>query len=144
MSPEVGDPRLPVRFWTKVHRSVSGCWEWQGCISTKGYARFSHESVAHYGHRVAYEALRGPIPSGLVIDHLCNNTRCVNPQHLEPVSNAENIRRGLALKPRKTHCPKGHPYEGENLKVDSRGYRNCRICCRAASLAAYRRKRARA
>lgn len=78
-------------------------------------------------HVAAYELVVGPIPPGLEPDHLCRNKRCVHPGHLEPVTHAENTRRGLS---HRTHCPHGHPYSGDNLYVDPRGHRQCRTCAR--------------
>lgn len=84
---------------------------------------------------MSHELHKGPIPEGLVIDHLCRNRGCVNPDHLEAVTQRENILRGeglAAANARKTHCPKGHPYSGENLYVvPSSGRRQCRICADA-------------
>lgn len=72
----------------------SGCWEFDGCL-VQGYGHAWLDGKQVKVHRAAYEALVGPIPEGLVIDHLCRNTACYNPAHLEPVTNAENIRRGV-------------------------------------------------
>ena len=96
-------------------------------------------------HRLAYELEIGPIPAGLEIDHLCRVRNCVNPAHLEPVTHAENIRRGtgpLAENARKTECVHGHPLEGANLYVrPGDGHRQCRACNTARS-AAWRARRA--
>jgi hypothetical protein len=89
-------------------------------------------------HRVAYEALIGPIPDGLQLDHLCRNRACVNPLHTEPVTQIENIRRGEAGVPSgsqqraKTHCPQGHPYSQGNTYIRKNGHRMCRTCNAAA------------
>lgn len=89
-----------VRFWTKVKRGDE-CWEWQGEILWTGYGRFSvSPKVKILAHRYAYEATNGAIPEGLVIDHLCRNRRCVNPDHLEPVTRSENVKRGLPFRQR--------------------------------------------
>jgi hypothetical protein len=79
-------------------------------------------------HRLSYEHHVGPIPDGLQIDHTCRNRKCVNPEHLEPVTNAENTTRQDHAERRKTHCPKGHPYDEANTYVDPSGARRCRAC----------------
>ncbi len=84
-------------------------------------------------HRFAYELLVGPIPDGLVIDHLCRVRHCVNPAHMEPVTRWENTLRGgsfSAVAARQTHCVNGHPFDEENTHVDRRGFRRCRACNR--------------
>jgi len=81
-------------LWERVE--VTGfCWNWTGYLNRAGYGRFMHEGRMQLSHRVSYETLVASIPEGLVIDHLCRNPRCVNPDHLEPVTKAENTRRGL-------------------------------------------------
>lgn len=111
---------------------LTGCWFWLGTISN-GYGRLSlgrrKEGTRRsaLAHRIAYEMARGPIPDGLVIDHLCRQRSCVNPDHMELVSSVENVMRGEsgpATNARKPCCPNGHPYESR----DSRGWRICRIC----------------
>lgn len=105
----------------------SGCWIWQRSIQANGYARMTVKGERHYVHRLAYELLVGPIPEGLHLDHLCRNRACCNPAHLEPVTCLENVRRGQG-NGSQTHCPQGHPYEGDNLVVYA-GHRQC-IACR--------------
>lgn len=94
-------------------------------------------------HRASYEAFVGPL-GALYIDHLCKTPACVNPAHMEPVTNSENVRRGNAgLRNRlKTHCPHGHPYAGENLIVTNRGERVCKACHYARVMKRDRRLRA--
>ncbi len=126
-----GDPRLPPHFWSKVHALNNGCWEWQAG-KTEGYGRFhfSHREAV-YAHRFAYERLVGPIPEGLTIDHLCRNRACVIPGHMEPVTNSVNVLRGVgppARNARKTHCPRGHPYDSINTRYGGNGDRYCRAC----------------
>lgn len=97
------------RFWGKVEKSGE-CWLWLGSHG-KGYGRFSIDGVLRGAHRVAFEWLRGPIKSGLVIDHLCRNPICVNPAHMEAVTNRENIMRGYGIAAKEfsqTHCKYGH------------------------------------
>ena len=84
-------------------------------------------------HRFSYERAKGVIPEGLELDHLCRNPACVNPDHLEAVSGHENVRRSdgpSAINARKSHCPNGHPYLGENL-VRWKNHRYCVACKRA-------------
>ena len=92
-------------------------------------------------HRVVYEALVGPIPDGLWIDHLCRNRSCVNPDHLEPVTPKENIRRGVKSKRNWTACPKGHTYTPDNTYWRPTGQRRCRDCG-AARAREYRKRKA--
>lgn len=121
------------RFWEKVNvNTPSGCWEWLGKLNEDGYGSFYENKIVHRAHRWSYESIVGPIPDGLEIDHLCRNRACVNPEHMEPVTHAENVRRGKSheVNRKKTHCPQGHPYSGDNLYVSPKGYRACRTCQR--------------
>lgn len=92
-------------------------------------------------HRAAWEEQIGPIPEALVLDHLCRVKNCVNVLHLEPVTSAENTRRGDAGKVRgaqmaaKTHCPQGHEYTPNNLRASKEGWRLCKACHRARAAA---------
>lgn len=133
-----GDPEKLLtpwdRFWAKVD-TTGICWEWTGSLTGPGHGHLWFQGRYRGAHCVAYELLVGPIPAGLHLDHLCRNRPCVNPDHLEPVTPAENIRRGSSLsaqRARRTECPKGHPYDAENTVTDRRGRRYCRECRRAA------------
>ena len=107
------------------------CWIWNGYRDGKGYG---HTHRCQKGrvqtHRYVYELTRGPIPEGLQLDHLCRITSCANPDHLEPVTNAENHARSVRAK--KHRCEHGHPLIEPNLilKKGRAGatYRNCRVC----------------
>ena len=126
------------RFWAKVDKT-EGCWLWTAYVNRDGYGRVSFNQTMRLAHRVAYELLVGPIPSGLELDHLCRVPACVNPAHLEPVTHQENIRRGTAGQRCKeraaavTHCPQGHPYDEENTFIRRDGRRRCKACSAAKS-----------
>lgn len=108
--------------------SPSGCWLWKK-PTPNGYGRVG----LVWAHRLAYELLVGPIPTGLELDHLCRAPACVNPAHLEPVTHFENLRRGngpAAINARKTHCIRGHGFTAENTYRPPSGDRRCRTCVR--------------
>lgn len=119
------------RFWQRVSNIGSdGCWEWQG-YARKGYGRFhAKRGRKVMAHRYAYEAMVGPIPDGLHMDHLCRNRRCVNPAHLDVVTNEENRRRGL-LGSARTHCARGHSLTPDNVVPWAKGPRQCLACHKA-------------
>jgi hypothetical protein len=127
---------VEIRFWEKVDDS-GDCWEWLAARNPNGYGAFRVDGQMRRAHRVAYELIVGPIPPGLRLDHLCRNRGCVNPEHLEPVTQRENIIRGVgpamaaAHQQAKTHCPQGHPYSPENTYyyAPTNG-RHCRECSR--------------
>lgn len=145
-----GGPEVE-RFWRRVNKNgpvpdarpdLGPCWLWTGGLTAHSYGSFACEPRRPNGHlsskgahRYAYEILVGPVPEGLVLDHLCRVKACVCPEHLEPVTNAENLRRGApnvsALNREKTHCDYGHPFSGENLRIRPKtGERQCRACMR--------------
>ena len=133
------DSAVLARFWAKVDKNgpihpklKTPCWLWTGSL-TQGYGSVSLNGRSYSAHRLAYETLVGPMEVGLVTDHLCRNRCCCNPSHLEPVTNVENVMRGVgitALNAAKTHCKYGHPLEESNVYRDKRGRRECRICKR--------------
>lgn len=123
--------RDKVRFWAKVEKQSNGCWVWLGAKYTGGYGSFCLNSKCVPAHRVSYEWENGPISKGLTLDHLCRNRACINPAHLESLTMKENILRGqglAAVNHRKTHCPKGHPYDTSNTYLVADGSRMCKAC----------------
>lgn len=110
---------------TRIRVNDNWCWIWTGA-KTGGYGRITVARKQYVTHRYIYELLVGPIPEGLQIDHLCRTPPCVNPAHLEPVTALENTRRSHGPG-RRTHCPNGHPYAGDNL-IRYAGRRYCRAC----------------
>lgn len=151
--------RREARFWAHVDVTggPSACWPFDKVNSQTGYGHYRGFGQWN-AHRAAYVLAKGSIPDGLVIDHLCRNDACVNPEHLEAVTHRENVRRGLlsSLRPwhrysregdprsMRTACNHGHPLVGDNVYViPSTGHRLCRTCHRARSRASYHRRKAR-
>lgn len=129
------DTRLPEKFRSKfVVNPDTDCWEWTAATEAAGYGLFSVNRKSCRAHRVAYAALRGPIPSGLVIDHLCRVHPCVNPDHMEVVTAKVNSLRGYgapAINARKTHCKRNHEFTPENTGNRPSGGRYCKACNKA-------------
>lgn len=122
--------RLEANFWRNI-RKTSGCWYWMGRVVHGGYGSVSIGHSSFLAHRASYELYNGRIGEGLTVDHLCRNRLCVRPEHLEAVTQRENVMRGEGLaaqEARRTHCSRGHPFNGENLGIDRRGHRWCRAC----------------
>lgn len=127
----------------------SGCWLWLAALDIGGYGKFSTNRRSMQAHRIGWNLYRGPIPPGMMLDHMCRTRSCVNPDHMRIVTPFENsVENSLgpsALNYQKTHCTHGHPFSGENLKVyanpklPGRFYRYCRAC----HAAYYQRKRGR-
>lgn len=148
---------LPQRFWDKV-RKTDGCWLWTGAITAYGYPKYRTYRHVDAAYRVLWEDTHGPIPEGYELDHICHSRdqtciagsecqhrRCVNPDHLEPVSGAENLRRAHRISDR---CRNGHEKTPENIRVRVRPggvvTRDCRVCLRAQKRKAYAKQAARA
>lgn len=134
---------LAQRVLARCETNETGCWLFQGALS-RGYGRVStydattKKQIVQQAHRVVYEYHVGPIPEGLVLDHLCKNRNCVNPDHLDPVTVQENTDRAVEIQrianAEKTHCPKGHPYTKRNTYTPKgKTARYCRECGREAS-----------
>lgn len=138
------------RFWDFVFPEPNtGCWLFAGGDNGRGYGLFAlTRGKKSYAHRIAYESMVGPIPKGLQIDHKCNVRCCVNPDHLEPVTAAENMRRAVArgavFRAPLTHCRNGHLLGAANTTMRTkrgRTYQSCRTCARAHYKAYRGRKR---
>lgn len=124
------------RFWPKVDVGAHDeCWLWQGAVGSHGYGNFFAEGEYVLAHRFIYEAVVGPIPAGLTIDHRCDTPLCENPNHLRPLTNGDNNARGNSLsarRKRQTRCLKGHPFNAHNTIIRPNGARTCRECRRAS------------
>jgi hypothetical protein len=121
----------------------SGCWIWIGADDGGRYGNAWVNGKLVKAHRASYEMHRGPIPAGMQIDHLCRVKCCVNPDHLEAVTDAENRQRAKSWNPNrlKRECPEGHPYSGDNLHIRPNGNRRCKHCSRVSALSRYHRNR---
>jgi len=122
-------PSFPKLFARRVLALPNGCWRWTRTVLSNGYGQVTISCKRGSAHRTAYEMARGPVPDGLVLDHLCRFRACVNPDDLEPVTNRINILRGpspaawfaVAL-----ICTHGHSLEDAHLRPS--GGRTCRVC----------------
>lgn len=145
------------RFWSKVDMlnppkselmHLGGCWTWTGKPRKEdGYGQFRLGNRVVKAHKFGYEHVVGPVPDGLVLDHLCRNRICIRPGHLEPVTIGENTIRGRAAEVNRarhaarTHCSAGHELTPENTRHVNAGGRRCRTCL-AEWNRAYRRRKA--
>lgn len=144
------------RIMTRVVRTASGCWVCQLKPNYSGYIRIKDGDRLVRAHRVIYEHHKGPVPAGLELDHLCRVRACCNPDHLEAVTHAENMRRGVrsaavveafiaagrARAKAQKFCVHGHAYTPENTGYHHGGRRFCRTCNRNEAREYQRRKRA--
>jgi len=145
--PTVSIPEFTDDFVERFMRNIDmskglfECWEWMGSKDAYGYGQIGRNCHMYKVHRVLYTYFVSIIPFGLTLDHKCRNRSCVNPSHLEPVSNHENILRGesfTAKQSRQTYCINGHPLSGENLSIrynkdGSFRARQCQTCRRIAN-----------
>jgi len=137
------------RFYAKVQPHESGCHLWTGAIhSEDGYGYFGigqkPTKRSCHAHRVAWEIHhRQEIPTGLQIDHLCRVRACVNPAHLEVVTQKENSRRspGRGGRWRLTHCMRGHLFDVASTRIAANGTRHCKICTQMRDVGRYARRK---
>lgn len=136
MSNEIDNYEINQRFKKKIREDkVSGCWHWIGAQKGNGYGNSWLNGRNQPAHRVIYQLIKGEIPDGMDLDHLCRNRICVNPNHLEPVTRSVNLSRGLSgenlasIARSMTHCKRGHEFTEENTRL-YRGKRCCRACAR--------------
>lgn len=118
------------RFLSHVNKTDS-CWLWTASKDSRGYGYFYSGNKNVKAHRASYQFFVGEIPANMVIDHLCKNPSCVNPKHIEAVTQAENLYRGdtlAAINRAKTHCKNGHEFTQANTITRKNGTRNCRTC----------------
>lgn len=132
--PNVRRPRRPYAESFEMYaRRGPDCWEWTGTVGNHSYGIITSGRQSKLAHRWSYEHHTGPIPQGLVIDHLCRNRTCVNPAHMEAVTNEENLRRGEGYgiqNGMRSTCIHGHEYTPENTYTDPQGGIRCRACSR--------------
>jgi hypothetical protein len=122
----------------EVRAGDNDCWLWNKSVRKDGYGTFYANGKQNYAHRFSYEFFIGAIPQGLHLDHLCRVRNCVNPKHLEPVTQWENTHRA-ALANEKKNCPQGHPFDEINTYL-YRGGKKCKIC-KLASTRKWRAKK---
>ena len=135
-------PSALQRFFGFVELAPNGCWLWHGHKRVGEYGGF-WDDREFLAHRWAYEAFIGPVPEGDVLDHVCDTPACVNPRHVRPASQRENVLRGNAppaWQLTRTHCKWGHPYDKENTLIHA-GKRECKTCRNAKERDRYHRKR---
>lgn len=135
---------VPLRLSYNIVVDDNGCWIWQGNVSGPGYGTLNLAGKSRLAHRISYELFIGHIPEGLDLDHLCRVRRCINPNHLEPVTRKVNLHRGETWKWRldKLTCKYGHPLEGSNLRKGKGRERICIACDNRRSRERNARRRA--
>lgn len=123
---------LEVRFWEKVEKhGPDECWPWLGAQAGKSPRGALWEGgKVIYAHRIALQLAGVEIPAGLVVDHLCKNGLCMNPAHMrvttQKINSTENSDSPMAKNSRKTHCVRGHPLSGDNIRIEHKPTRYTR------------------
>ena len=133
------DQLLPHRFTNKVFYPGNGCWEWKSTKDENGYGRFKIDSKTIHAHKYSYESFFGLMSISMESDHLCLNKSCVNPDHIEAVTHAENTKRAF---PQKAICINGHIIDYSNTIQRSKGNSICKLCLHKSQAAYDKRRRA--
>lgn len=136
---------MPYTLWSRCAiGSPTDCWLWVGPIDKGGYGRIGVDYRNRSAHSVAYELVKGPVPVGFELDHICRNRSCINPAHLEPVTHQENMRRGFpgGKRRNKTHCVHGHEYTEQNTYHRPNGSKVCKTCILGAMKLKYQERKA--
>jgi hypothetical protein len=119
------------RFLKFISVNNNGCWEWNGFIDKHGYGKFTLKNKCYFSHRVSFDIFVKKLNKELVIDHICKNRKCCNPEHLREVTAKINVTKNsesfVAYNKKKTHCPKGHELVYPNIYSHD-GRRRCKIC----------------
>ncbi len=134
----------PLQRFLRSVKKKKGCWGWRGATTKFGYGQLTNGGKHEMAHRLSYKLFVGALAKGMTIDHLCGNTSCVNPKHLEQVTQRENTLRGNAVtakNARKTRCQNGHEFNSSNTRMSVDGKRICKICRRSWDRLYQRKKR---
>jgi hypothetical protein len=127
--PSTVQHRDPIERFIERIEFTDTCWNWTGHLDTNGYGQIRVAGKKPMVHAFGWNTFVGPIEPGLELDHLCRNRRCVNPDHLEPVTRQVNLQRAAAANVL-TACRHGHPFTAENTRITPDGHRRCQTCAR--------------